>query len=234
MLAAKPFGCRGRQHKNMTLGNINQQLAAVSQSKVRWSGDWIGDRSLSWVRGIMANQRALERLGELSGKHLAVATWGFSPPSVLLPQGFLEKRSWWSGTTHEFPRFITGPDENTVDFGASANAAYQWLDQQGPRGRVCAAIVDGYFRRDEERRESLIQRMISVKDRMSTEVFFPYHLSEDGMILFADPICFVYDIAPRKQPMLAEVDIGAFVDAIKQGFKASGPMLADIQLWGYD
>lgn len=183
----------------------------------------------------MANQRALERLGELAGQHLAVATWGFSPPSVLLPQGFLEKRSWWSGTTHEFPRFIVGPDQNTVDFGASANAAYQWLDHQGPRGRVCAAIVDGYFRQDEERRESLIQRMISLKDRISTEVFFPYHLSADGTILFEEPICFIYDITPRKQSALAEeVDIGAFVDTIKQGFKASGPMLADIQLWGYN
>ena len=180
----------------------------------------------------MANQRALEGLGVRSGTHLAVATGGFSPPDTLIPIGFLEKRSWWSGTTNESRHFVVESGEDDVDFGASANAAYDWLNQQGPSGRVCAVIVDGYFRRGQVRRESLIQRMVSTKDRISTEVFFPYLVADDGTILFKDPICFVYDIAPMEQPTLADVVIGGFADAIKEGFRASGVVSPGIQLWG--
>lgn len=182
----------------------------------------------------MANQRALERLGERSGAHLAYASGSFSPPDALIPLGFLEKRSWWSGTTNEFRRFVVGSGEDDIDLGASANAAYDWLNQQGASGRVCAVIVDGYFRRGEVRRESLIQKMVSTKDRISMEVFFPYRLARDGTLTFEDPICFIYDIAPMKQPTLADVNIGGFSEAIKQGAKASGAMPSGVLLWGYD
>lgn len=179
----------------------------------------------------MANQKALERLGELSGVHLAVAVGGWSPPDTLLPLGFLEKRNWWSGTTLEFRRFVLGSDEYEVDFGVSAGAALQWLEMQALRKWVSAVIVDGYFRRDEERRESLVQRMISIKDKISTEVFFPYKRAEDGVIEFDEPICFVYDIVPVKESVLADVDAKGFIDAIKQGFRSSGILHPGILLW---